>query len=64
MDLDMSKLKQRSESRKVVFNSLQPRGILQARILDILFSGGSSQPMDWTQVSHIAGEYFISWAIR
>ena len=33
-------------------------GILQARILWVafLFSRGSSQPKDWTQVSHIAAE--------
>ena len=32
-------------------------GILQARILELValsFSRGSSQPRDWTQVSHIA----------
>jgi len=36
-------------------------GILQARILEwvvILFSRGSSQPRDQTQVSHIAGRIF------
>ena len=36
-------------------------GILQARILAwfaILFSRGSSQPMDQTQVSHITGRFF------
>ena len=36
-------------------------GILQARILEwvaISFSRGSSQPRDWTQVSHIAGRCF------
>ena len=41
-------------------------GILQARILEwvsISFSRGSSQPRDWTQVSHIAGELFTIWAI-
>ena len=27
-------------------------------------SRGSSQPKDRTQVSHIAGEFFISWATR
>ena len=40
-------------------------GILQARILEwvaISFSRGSSQPKDWTQVSHIAG--FTLWATR
>ena len=42
-------------------------GILQARILEwvaIPFSRGSSQPRDWTQLSHIAGEFFTSWAAR
>ena len=38
-------------------------GILQARILDALLQG-IFQPRDWTQVSHIAGEFFIVWAIR
>ena len=38
-------------------------GILQARILKWVafpFSNGSSQPRDWTQVSHIAGGFFTS----
>ena len=38
-------------------------GILQARILDwaaVSFSRGSSQPRDWTQVSHIVGRFFTS----
>ena len=42
-------------------------GILQARILDWVafpFSRGSSQPRDWTQVSHIVGGFFTSWATR
>ena len=40
-------------------------GILQARILEwiaVPFSRGSSQPRDSTQVSHIAGGFFTSWA--
>ena len=40
-------------------------GILQARILAwiaIPFSRGSSQLRDRTQVSHIAGRFFTSWA--
>ena len=40
-------------------------GILQVRILEWVafpFSRGSSQPRDQTQVSHIAGEFFTSWA--
>ena len=42
-------------------------GILQARNLEwlaFLFSRGSSQPSDWTQVSHTAGRVFTSWATR
>ena len=42
-------------------------GILQARILEwvaFLFSRGSSQPRDQTQVSRIAGRFFTIWATR
>ena len=42
-------------------------GILHARILEwvaIPFSRESSQPRDLTQVSHIAGGFFTSWATR
>ena len=42
-------------------------GILQAKILEWVafpFSRGSSQPRDWTQVSHIAGRFSTSWATR
>ena len=41
--------------------------ILQARILEWVgfpFSRVSSQPRDGTQVSHIAGRFFTSWATR
>ena len=41
------------------------RGILQASILEWVafpFSRGSSQPRDQTQVSHIAGRFFTSFA--
>ena len=41
--------------------------ILQFRILEWVafpFSRGSSQPRDPTQVSHIAGGFFTSWATR
>ena len=56
-----------SESHSVVSNSLRPHEILQARILKRVafpFSRGSSQPRDQTQVSHIAGGFFTSWATR
>ena len=39
--------------------------ILQARILELVAtpsSRGSSQPMDWTQISLIAGTFFTIWA--
>ena len=42
-------------------------GILPARILEwaaFSFSRGSSQARDQTQVSHIAGGFFTSWATR
>ena len=42
-------------------------GILHARILEwaaFTFSRGSSQPRDWTQVSHVGGRFFTSWATR
>ena len=42
-------------------------GNLQARILEWVafpFSKGSSQPMDQTQISLIAGGFFTSWAKR
>ena len=42
-------------------------GILQARILEwvaVPISRGSSQRRDQTQVSHIAGRFFTSWATR
>ena len=41
--------------------------LTQGRILewvDFPFSKGSSKPRDWTQVSHIAGGFFTSWATR
>ena len=41
--------------------------ILQTRILEWVafpFSRGSSQPRDQTQVSHMAGGFFTSWATR
>ena len=42
-------------------------GILQATVLEwvtVPFSRGSSQPRDRIHVSHIAGRFFTSWAIR
>ena len=42
-------------------------GIVQARILKWVafpFPRGSPQPRDRTQVSHIAGGFFTSWATR
>ena len=59
-----------SESRSVVSDSATPwnntvHGILQARILEWVafpFFRGPSQPRDRTQVSHVAGGFFTSWA--
>ena len=41
--------------------------IFQARVLEwvaISFSRRSSRPRDWTQISHIVGRRFTTWAIR
>ena len=60
----------KSESRSVVSYSLPPHGLhglLQARILKwvaLPFSRRSPQPRDPTQVSHIGGGVFTSWATR
>ena len=62
----------KSESRSAVSDFLwlvdyRVQEILQARILEWVafpFSRGSSQPRDQTQVSHIAGRFFTSWAIK
>ena len=58
-----------SESGSVMSDPMDytVHGILQARILKwvaVPFSKGSPQPRDQTQVSHIAGGFFTSWAIR
>ena len=48
-------------------DSLGPHGLLQAIILEwvaLLFSRGSSQPRDQTQVYRIAGRFFTNLAIR
>ena len=50
------------ESLLVVSKSLQPHGILQARILEWVafpFSRGSSQPRDWIHISCKAGWFFF-----
>ena len=63
-------LESESKSRSVMTESWTPHtvcGILQARIPEwvaVPFSSGSSQPRDWTQVSHIAGRLITSWATR
>ena len=70
--LSITVLWSESESHSVVSDFLQPHGlhshgILQARILEWVafpFSSGSSQPRDQTQVSHIEGRFFTSWATR
>jgi len=61
-----------SESHSVMSDSLRQHGlythgILQARILEwvaVSFTRVSSQTRDQTQVSHIAGGFFTSWATR
>ena len=61
-----------SESRSVVSDSLRLHGLYSPRnspghntgVGSLSLLQGSSQPRDWTQVSHIAGRFFTSWATR
>ena len=65
----LKKVKWKSLSRVPLFETpwTVVHGILQATILECVafpFSRGSSQPRDRTQVLHIAGRFFTSWATR
>ena len=61
-----------SESRSVVPNSFQPHGLYSpwyspgqnTGVVSLSLLQGSSQLRDWTQVFHIAGGFFTSWATR
>ena len=61
-----------SESLSLVSDSLQLHGLYSSwnspgqntGVGAIPFPRGSSQPRDWTQVSHIAGRRFNLWATR
>ena len=61
-----------SESRSVMSDSLRPHELYSSwnfpsqntGVGSLSFYRGSSQPRDRTQVSHIAGEFFTSWATR
>ena len=70
-------VKSESQSHTVISDSLRlwtialqaplSMWILQATILEWVArpsSRGSSQPWDWTQVSHTAGGFFTVWATR
>ena len=56
----------------VMSNSLWPRGLYSpwnspgqnTGVVAFIFSRGSSQPRDRTQLSHIASGFFTSWAAR
>ena len=63
-------MKSETESCSVVSHFLQPPGLCSpwnspgqnAGVgITFPFSRRSSQPRDWTQVSHIAGRFFTSW---
>ena len=64
--------KSESESLSVVSNSLPPHGLYSpwnspgknARVGSHSFLQGVFPPRGWTQVSHIAGGFFTSWATR
>ena len=64
--------KSESESHSVMSTSLQNHGLYSpwnspgqnTGVVAIPFSRGSSQPRDQTQISHIIGGFFTSWATR
>ena len=67
--LEISEVKWKSLSHVRLCDPMDytAHGLLQARILEWIafpFSRGSSQHRDQTQVSHIAGRFFTSWATR
>ena len=59
-----------SEGHSAVSDSLQPHGLYSpwnspgknTGVVVISSSRGSSQPREWTQVSHVADRFFTSWA--
>ena len=53
-----------SESHLVVSDFCNPMGYIIHEILQARKLEGFSQPRNRTQVSHIAGKFFISWATR
>ena len=61
-----------SESRSVVSDSLRPHGLYRpwnspgqnTVVGSLSLLQGIFQPRDRTQVSHIAGGFFTSWATR
>ena len=68
-ELGLRKYESESQSCLTLCNPMDytVHGILQATILEWVafpFSRESSQPRDWTQVSHIAGGFFTRWATR
>ena len=51
----------------VAYQAPPSMGFFQVRVREwvaISFSGGSSQPRDWTWVSHIVGKCFTIWTTR
>ena len=60
------------ESCPVMSDSLQPHGLYNpwdspgqnTGVGSCSLLQGSSQPRDWTQMSHTAGRFFTSWATR
>ena len=70
MAIPFSRGSSQSESHSVFSDSLWPHGLYSpwnslgqnTGVGSLSFARGSSQPRDQTQISHIAGEFFTSWA--
>ena len=57
----------KKQNQFLTVESILRNGIYMARVLEwvaISFSKGSSQPRDWTRVSHNPGRRFNLWVTR
>ena len=65
IQVPINKLTYEDEDINIFMKIYTYNGTLIIKLMFIMPSSrGSSQPRDWTQVSHIAGRLFTVWATR
>ena len=65
IQVPINKLTYEDEDINIFMKIYTYNGTLTIKLMFIMPSSrGSSQPRDWTQVSHIAGRLFAVWATR